>query len=104
MKLLTDSPVVAQTYADLMQKRNAVNTDQNAPTVSSLTSVAAKYFKRCGKKSALGDNALLEVGETADLELMLKRAIPELSVHNAALGYTVTASAIQPGHLIVNLS
>ncbi len=104
MKLFTDSPIVAQTYADLIQKYNAVNTVKKAPTANSLINVAAKYFKKCGKKSSVSDRTLLEVGRSAELELMLKHGIPALSLYNAALGHATPTAAIQPGHLIVILS
>lgn len=104
MKFLTDSPVIAQTYADLIRKYNSVCTSQAAPTASSLANVAREYLKKCGKKTSLNDRALFECGDSAELELLLKRGVSTLSVYNANLGYTATSTAILPGQLIAALS
>ena len=103
-KLLTNSEVIAETYADLMQKYGTLANAQNAPTANSLANVVRDYFKKCGKKCSFNDNVMVERGEKAELELMLKRGTPALSTYNVQMGHCRSNAAIMPGHLIVLMS
>ena len=103
-KLFTNSDVIAETYADLMQKHSALTNAQNAPTAKSLTNVVRDYLRKCGKKCAFNDNVMVEHGEKAELELMLKRGTPTLSTYNVQMGYCRSNAAIMPGQLIVLMS
>ena len=102
--MLTNSEVIAKTYADLMQKYSTLENGQNAPTASSLASVISDYFHKCGKKTSFSGNVMVERGDKAELELMLKRGTPSLSTYNVQMGYCRSAASIMPGQLLVVMS
>lgn len=59
-RLLTNDPFVAQTFADMMQKRSALSYEALPPaTASELLSVATAYLKRSGKSSRLPHHTLI---------------------------------------------
>ena len=65
-KLLTNDRFVAQTYADVMQKKRALNEESTAPcTLYDLTSIATQYLARAGRTAPLKHHLMhLQDGRT----------------------------------------
>lgn len=102
-KFTTNYPPIADTYADIIQKCFDVHSKATAPTLTSLMDVASRYIEKSGKKSSLDDTAVLECGELAQLNFMLKKGTPTLSVYNSVFGYA-PPRAVAPGQLIVMMT
>lgn len=76
--LSTNSKAIAETYADLMEKREAVLKTDDPPTVGELSEVCAKYLESRGKsypidikkKNHILSHALVLSGRDSDLRLI----------------------------------
>lgn len=83
-ELTTNSKAIAETYADIMEKRGDLNKEDDAPTVEELADLSANYLNSRGKRDSLDDKkdkrsklrALAVAGRDAEL-------------HLAAIGYDI---------------
>ncbi|MBQ9079972.1 MAG: hypothetical protein IJY27_02760 [Clostridia bacterium] len=97
---LTDSPLLAETYADLMAKRAALPDCKTAPTLHSLMNVASSYLTTTGKSSSLSSNMTVESSENSEFSLHIGSHKAPLTTHLASLG-TASEYTPTPGHLLV---
>ncbi len=106
-EVLTDTPFLAETYADLMAKRNAVKRNSDAPSLAELTGVAGRYLTRSGKLSPFGESAALSAGEMSDLRLILSGCMPRVLTDDSAVGEKKRRGALPvptPGNILAVLS
>ena len=79
--LITNSKAIAETYADMMEKRGACSKADTPPTLVELAELSSKYLESRGKRDTLNDKnnkknkltALAVAGRDAELSLLAKR-------------------------------
>lgn len=99
--LSTDSNIIAQTYADVMEKRKAIRAQSTPPTLKEIKQVASKYLKMIGKPTYLGDTNLFSHGSLAKAELILNGCRNVISDPCAAIGTYTRGESPAAGDLLI---
>ncbi len=99
--LSTDSDILAQTYADVMAKRKAIQSQDTPPTLKEIQQIASKYLKMIGKPAYLGDTDLFSHGSLAKTELILNGCQGVISDSCAAIGAHTRGESPAPGDLLI---
>lgn len=100
-ELATDSDTLAQTYADLMAKRNAIKGTSTPPTVAEVQQIASEYLSMVGKSAYWGNSAMFAHDIFAHARLLLNNCKNILSTSYAASGRFSCASVPAAGDLII---
>ncbi len=101
--LSTDSDILAQTYADVMAKRKAIQSQNTPPTLKEIQQIASKYLKMIGKSAYMGETNLFSHGSLAKAELILNGCQGVISDPCAAIGAHTLSESPAPGDLLIVL-
>lgn len=105
-ELLTDSPAVAETYADMMSKYNASSRDSRVPLIGQLAGTAGRYLERIGKKTSLNGKAAIAAGAYSSPQIALSGHTPICRTQNGAAGIAFRTQAVSApaGSILVIIS
>lgn len=101
-ELLTNSQYIAETYTDLLSKRDATDRNMTPLTPDMASRIAGRYLERSGRHPDLGRRVLIAAGEDAELRLVMAGARPMVVTDHGAAGILQRPEP-KPGSILIIL-
>jgi len=101
-ELLTNEQYIAETYADLLAKRDSINRNMTPLTPDMASRIVGRYLERSGRRPDLDRRVVIAAGEDTELRLILGGVHPMAVTDYGAAGFLQLPEP-KPGNILIIL-